>query len=186
MEFTEDMKKEPVRTDKFFRYGVHTVQMVGFSTGKSEKKGTDYIEIGFVDPENEECEGSVKIWFTDKSAIFSIDRIRQIILHNTPEDKHDKAKEAINSCKNHEELAVLLSKKMTGKEAFISVYPEPYTTTEGEAKKGSRTEIYGYPVKLDESKMPKNNEGVTVDDAKEVFNDDVPFKGGGTTESDWA
>lgn len=142
MKFNADHKKE-INSNGYFKEGVHRVKIADIGSGKTDK-GTDYIEF-FLLGENGE-EDAARIWFTDKSAVYSFNNIRNIFVHNAPEDKKDHTRNAIDALEDTESLAKACE-MLKGKECWFSVYKNadrPYMAKDGSMKPSFDKNIYGY------------------------------------------
>ena len=147
-------------------FGVHEVQIMLIDMGELDS-GTEYMEFTVVGKSDEE--ERVRLWITDKSEKYTFATLKSIYTHCAPEDKKEAAKEALDKCKDYDEVLALLQ-KCIGKQVWITKYPDPsrtYTNSQGETKRSINTNIYGYEPKLREDLMPK-------DDQKEELNKTFP------------
>lgn len=194
MDFTSEHKKES-NFGKYFSFGPHRVTILGFNhegTGEGEK---EYVEVGFTDQETEQKEGKVRLYFnTAGNAPISFDTLRQIYVHNAPEDKKDVARDSFNEVPNTVEMVKLLNKNLIGKEMWYTKYYDKTATyeKEGQTYRSIRENVMGYEPKVKLDLMPRKTMGQST--AQEALSEagstfgtesDVPFKGGGSKKEDW-
>ncbi len=187
MEFTKEHKEEML-SNQYFGYGVHKVKIIGFDHSKTDN-GKEYVEVAFVDPENESIEDKARVWFTtDKATQYSFNVFKGILIHNTPEAKRDLARKTIDEVANTDKLVELLVDKLIGKEMWFTKYVDPTRTYEKEGRtyQSTNKNIMAYEPKLNESLMPKPKESASeAFEAVFMPKPDVPFKNGGSQPSDW-
>lgn len=173
VKFNDEHKEES--QGNYFGQGVHKVQIMLVEFGKTDD-GKEFGEFTVVDPENDDRQDRVRLWFTtDKAVKFSFSTLRNIFVHNAPEDKKDAVREKFNALKDTEELEVACQKTLIGKECWYTVYEDPertYTNDKGELKHSFNRNIYGYE--------PKPREITTSADKVE----DVPMDGGKSVKSE--
>lgn len=187
MDFTNEHKEEREYAKKL-PFGVNKVLILGFSLEKT-KDGNEFIEVGFTNMD-QDIEDKARVYFTEKAAGFSFDTLRQIFVHNAPEDKKDIARQSVNAVASTEKLVELLASKLPGKEMWVTKYLDPKRNYEknGQTFKSINLNIYGYEPKLNESLMPKAQESVG-NAAQATFGSqsDEPFPGkhaGGSKKAD--
>lgn len=182
--------KEEVRMGNRLAFGVHKVQIVGFTLDETDA-GKEYIEVAFVTADG--VEDSARVWFsTDQAAKFSFNNFKDILLHNVKEEDRPKAAAAIDAVPNTAKLAELLSTKLIGKEMWATKYIDPNRTYEknGQRFQSVNVNVYGYEPKQKSELMPRKNDAAH---AAEVFgtaetpatDDAPPFTGSGAKEEDW-
>lgn len=180
MKFTDEDKK-PIVTS--FPFGVHKVEIIGIATGVTPN-GSEYIEFGFINEDG--IEGKARKYFTEKSKNFGFDACRAILIHNTPKEQRDKANKVIDAVQDHEELATLMTKKLIGKEAWVTKYYDAsgatYVGNDGNTYRSTKVEIMAYETKLKEELMPPKKESAT-EAANSVFGQDLPFESSSSNTS---
>lgn len=173
VKFSDDDKKvSEFSGSKFFEEGVHLVKIstVTLDTTKDDK---EFIAFGVVDSmdDDNEHEDEVRFWFSSPGAInFSFNRIREIFVHNSPEDKKDETRKKFDAITDTEKLEAACAKVLVGKEAWLKVEQNPnrtYQNTKGETKNSFDKNLTGYepkPARLSGDPAPNNTEPITVTD----------------------
>lgn len=159
-QFSDDEKEVKEFSDgNWLGFGVHKVKIGMIERGETES-GKEYIEVTVLG-ENEE-EDTARVWFTsDKAANYSFNVLRQIYVHNAPEDKKDAARSTFDAVKDTEEVVKLYNEKLIGGECWFTKYPDPertYTNANGEIKQSINKNIMGYEPKLRTDLLPENNQ----------------------------
>lgn len=175
MEFNDEIKKE-LTTSKYFDYGIHKVKIVSFNLDTTDD-GREFVEVFFVDPEDEEREGSARVWFsTEKGSNYSFNVLRSIYVHNAPEAKKDAARNNFNKVPNTTAMVELLNKNLGGKEMWYAKYLDPqrtYMGNDGITRQSVNHNIYGWEPDIDPELMPKRgekaNDSITEDDVTSTF-----------------
>lgn len=158
MKFTDDTKQVKEFSDgNWFAFGVHKVQIVSIGLDKTDD-GKEFVEVEVVGENGEE--DKARVWFTtEKAANFSFNVLRQIYVHNAPDDKKDEARDTMDAVKTTDELVEKLQERLLGKECWFTKYLDPtrtYTNKQtGEVKQSVNKNIYGYEPKLHPELMPK-------------------------------
>lgn len=167
MKLNDENKTVTEFNQNWFGFGVHKVHVGLIELGETEA-GKEFIEVTLLG-DNEE-EDTARVWFTsDKAANYSFNVLRQIFVHNAPEDKKDKARDEIDAITDTKALAELLQ-KIVGGECWFTKYPSPdrtYQAKDGSTKKSIDKNIMGYEPKLREDLMPK-------DEQKDALNKTFP------------
>src|SRR5665213_1746824 len=161
MDFTAADKKEVSFTEKF-PFGVHPVLIIGFNL-KTADNGNEFMEIGFTNMD-QTIEDKARVYFTEKARLYSLNTMRQIFVHNAPEDKKDVARKQIDAVANTDELIKIMASKKA-LQAWVTKYADPirtYQGTDGRTYKSTNINIYGYEPKINESLMPKPQESVAT------------------------
>jgi hypothetical protein len=132
-------------------FGVNDVQLVGATASETEA-GKDFIELTVTNADG--IEESARVWFTGGASQYSFNTIKQIVVHNakTEADK-EKARQAVENCKDTDEMADLLNSKCVGGQLWVTKYYDPartYTNTNGQKRRSINTNIYGYAPKVNE------------------------------------
>lgn len=173
MQFTDADKEVKEFNNNRFTFGVHKVQILNFVLDKTDN-GKEFIEVFFVDPNNEECEDSARVWFsTDKATNFSFNILRGIYVHNAPEDKKDAARASFDAVKDTTELVELLKSKLLGKEMWYTKFFDPkrtYQGQDGQTYRSINKNIFGYQPKEQPELMPqKDGDKTLYEQGKEIF-----------------
>jgi hypothetical protein len=140
-------------------FGVSNVVITDARTGATDS-GSEYIEL---DVENAEgISESVRVYFTDKAAKYSFQTLRQIIIHNADAANKEKARLAVESVGDSDELVAILKKKTIGGQAWVEKYYDPsrtYQGSDGNTYRSVNTNLRGYEPKLKPELLeaPKNN-----------------------------
>lgn len=79
---------------KYFGEGIYPIIIMDANYGET-KGGSEYIEFVFRG-EGGESQESARMWMTPKSADYTAQNIRSIVVHNAPEDKKDSVREAFD------------------------------------------------------------------------------------------
>lgn len=173
MKFNEEiLSAVDDKPKKYFDIGSHTVTIGLIASGTTDD-GKEYIEFTVFDPEDEDREGSARLWFTsDKAAKYAVSIISSIFIHNTAEDKRDALRGALKKLTDTDALLDIAQKKLIGKEAFYVVEEDPvrtYTNKAGETMPSVNRNIYGYEMK---PKKPTVEEDKKLqEDAEAAFPD---------------
>lgn len=177
IQFSEAEKEEMTFKDTFFKYGVHKVQVDGRAIERDDQDRA-YMEIGVVDPDNSDITTTVRMWLhTEGARKFTFNTLRNIYVHNAPEDQKEAARKTFDAIKDGTDLLVALD-KVIGGEAWIDVYPDPertYQNAKGETKPSINTNIYGYEPKLKPELIPDTQKQVDPADFPEGDANDEPF-----------
>lgn len=174
MKFNDTTKevREP-NSGNYFDYGVHRVQLGLFELGGTGEGEKEYIEVTVIDPEDGERTDTVRLWFsTDKAANYSFNTLRQIAVHNAPEDKKDAARDAMDAVEDTAALEALLNEKLIGGECWYTKYQDPqrtYQAQDGSTRRSVNKNIYGYEPKLRPELMPKDQDQITTDNVDKIF-----------------
>lgn len=158
MKFTKETKAVKEFSDaNWLGFGVHKVQISAI--GLEEKGGKECVEVSVVGDNGEE--DTAAVWFsTDKAANYSFNVLRQIYVHNAPEDKKDAARDAMDACKDTTELVDKLQAKLIGGECWFTKYPDPtrtYQAQDGSIRQSVNKNIYGYEPKEKPELLPKDS-----------------------------
>lgn len=179
MDFNDSHKQE---VNARLPFGVSKVKIIGFNLDKTQN-GSEFLEIGFVDGAG--AEDKARLYFTDKSARFSLSTLRGILVHNVSEANKEKARAAIDAVPNTQKLVDLLTTKLIDKEMWVTKYLDPNRTyeKEGQIFQSININVFPYEPTLNQSLMPKDKPKESVADAAEsVFgaSTDVPFNDDGS------
>lgn len=179
MKFNDETKAVKEFSDSnWLGFGVHKVQIaaVGLGTTDSDK---EYVEIEVVGENGEE--DTARVWFTsDKAANYSFNVLRQIYVHNAPEEKKDAARDTMDACKSTEELVDRLQEKLLGGECWFSKYPDPsrtYQAADGTTKQSINKNVYGYQPKERPELLPKEDGGTGNSAVDQAFPGASPANG---------
>src|SRR5579872_1659397 len=158
MKFSEENKQvSDFSNSNWLPFGVSKVKIGMIDLGGTREGEKEYIEVTLLG-ENDE-EETARVWFTtDNAANYSFNTLRQIYVHNAPEDKKDVARDTFDKVKDTEDVVKLFNEKLIGGECWFSKYYDPTRTYEnqaGETKKSVNKNIYGYEPKLKPELMPK-------------------------------
>jgi hypothetical protein len=186
MKFTDETKEVKEFSDNnWLGFGRHKVQ-IGFIeqgfTDDDPENGKEYVEVTVLGPNEEE--DTARVWFTtDKAANYSFNVLRQIYVHNAPEDKKEEARATIDAVKSTEELVATLSEKLVGGECWFTKYPDPtrtYTAADGSTRPSINKNVYGYEPKERPELMPKDDQ-ITKSNVDKIFPGSEPFPSEGAT-----
>jgi hypothetical protein len=189
MDFTAKDKEEVSFTEKF-PYGVHQVVITGFDIKKADN-GNEFVEVGFANMDGT-IEDKCRVYFTEKARLYSFNTMRQIYVHNAPSDKKELARKQVDAVPNLDNLVELMGSKKS-LQAWVTKYQDPtrtYLGSDGRTYKSTNISIMGYEPKLNESLMPKPQEGVNQA-ASAVFSFEVkdtkdePFPSTGPVNEGW-
>jgi hypothetical protein len=132
---------------KYFGVGNHTVK-IGLIAGGTTEAGKEYVEFTIFDEEDNDREGTARLWFSsEKAAKYSVSIISGIFVHNTKEEKREVLKTALKKLTDTDALLEIAQKKLIGKEAFYVVEEDPirtYTNKDGDTMPSVNRNIYGY------------------------------------------
>lgn len=152
--FNDEDKVEAEFTERM-PFGVTEVQFVGAAAGETDA-GKDFIEIIVANKDG--IEDSARVWFVGGAAKFSFDTLRQIAVHIAKDDKaKEKARMAVESVKDNEELAELLNKNCIGGHLWFTKYYDPtrtYLGSDGQTRRSVSKSVLGYEPKLKANLMP--------------------------------
>lgn len=192
MKFTDENKAvKEFSENNWLGFGVHKVQLALFEQGFTDddpENGKEFVEISVLGPNEEE--DTARVWFTtDKAANYSFNVLRQIYVHNAPEDKKDAARDTIDAVKSTEELVAVLNEKLIGGEAWFTKYPDPtrtYQAADGSTRQSINKNVYGYKPNLREDLMPKDDQ-VTKSNVDKIFpgNEKVDGDAAGGIPKSW-
>lgn len=159
MKFNEDNKTvKEFSSGNWFAYGVHKVHIVLVELGETDAS-KEYVEVTILG-DNEE-EDTARVWFTtDKAANYSFNVLRQIYVHNAPEDKKDTARDEMDGVADTKELVDLLQKTVGGN-CWFTKYPSAdrtYQAQDGTTKRSIDKNIMGYEPQLQADRIPKETE----------------------------
>lgn len=165
MKLNDDNKAvKEFNENNWLGFGRHKVQIVAVGLGQTEA-GKEYVEIEVVGEKGEE--DTARVWFTsDKAANYSFNVLRQIYVHNAPEEKKEAARDTMDACKSTEELVDKLQEKLLGGECWFTKYPDPtrtYQAADGSVKQSINKNVYGYEPKERPDLLPKEDGGTAVD-----------------------
>lgn len=164
VKFSDEHKEES--QGNFFGQGVHKVLIMLVEFGKTDDD-KEFGEFTVVDPENDDRQDRVRLWFTtDKAVKFSFSTLRNIFVHNAPEDKKDSVREKFNALEDTKQLEEACQKTLIGKECWYTVYEDPertYTNDKGEVKNSYNRNIYGYEPKPRTVSVSSEVEDVELD-----------------------
>lgn len=145
-------------------FGVSKVQISAIGLDHTDDN-KEFVEVEVVGANGEE--DSSRLWFTsDKAANFSFNVLRQIYVHNAPEEVKEAARETMDAVKTTEELVEKLQEKLLGGECWFTKYYDPsrtYTTDSGTFRSVNRN-VFGYEPKLRTDLMPQEAAGGTAVD----------------------
>lgn len=143
VKFTEDHKKE--QASNYFGEGIHKVKIGAIDFGATDD-GKEYVEFTVVD--DDEREGTARMWFTTEKAInYTFNIIRGIFVHNAPADKKDAIRAKIDKVKDTKELEKICE-MLAGKECWYAVYKSDRTyKSNGDIKHSYDKNVYGYEPK---------------------------------------
>lgn len=175
--FNEDDKKE-VEFAERMPFGVNTVQLVGVTEQEADN-GNVFLEVTVTNSDG--IEDVARLYFTDKAAQYSFNTVRQIAVHSAKTDADkEKARMAVENCKDSDEIAELLNEKCVGAELWLTKYYDPsrtYQSKDGELRKSINTNLYGYEPKERPELMPNKQ---SADDRNEDAPVDLNSTTGGT------
>lgn len=173
MKFNDESKAVKEFADSnYFGYGVHHVHIGavdrGF-TGDDPENGKEYFEITVLG-DNEE-EDTARVWFSsDKAANYSFNVLRQIAVHNAPEDQKDAMRDTVDAVADTEELLKVLNEKVVGGDCWFTKYQSPdrtYKAADGTVRKSVDKNVYGYEPKLRTDLI--SNDELTKENIDTVF-----------------
>src|SRR5437879_4438379 len=146
MKFNDENKAVKEFSDnQWLDFGVHKVQISEIGLGSTDD-GKEFVEVGVVGVNGEE--DTSRVWFTtDKAANYSFNILRQIYVHNAPENAKDEARDTMDSIKDTDELVEKLQEKLLGGECWFTKYPDPtrtYTAADGTIRQSVNKNVYGY------------------------------------------
>jgi hypothetical protein len=151
-------------------FGVHKVQIGMIELGETDA-GKEYVEITVLGPNEEE--DTARVWFTsDKAANYSFNVLRQIYVHNAPEEAKDKARDTMDAVASTEELVKVLNEKLIGAECWFTKYPDPtrtYQAADGSVKHSINKNVYGYEPKPHPELLSDDTQEITKDNIDQVF-----------------
>jgi hypothetical protein len=105
------------------------------------------------------------------------------VVHSAKTDADkEKARMAVENCKDTDDLSNLINDKCVGAECWVTKYYDPtrtYSNNAGEVKKSINTNLYGYEPKLKPELMPQTDTVVEVNTDEQVSLDDIPSEWGG-------
>ena len=187
MKFSDDHKAVNEFSDKYFGYGVHSVQIAEVTLGGTDEGEKEFIEIKVVDPGDLDVEDAARVWFTsDKAINYSFNVLRQIFVHCAPENRKDDARELFDKINSTDDLVAVMQ-KCVGRQCWFTKYPSPdrtYQNAQGETKPSVDKNIMGYEPKLKTELMPKTGP-MDVDSMVGKVNkvmpgaEEVPFESAG-------
>jgi hypothetical protein len=167
VQFTDEDKEVKEFNNNYFEFGVHKVQIDGVF-GDTTEAGKEFIEVGVIDPQNQEKSDKVRLWFTTPQGNnISFNTLRTIYVHNAPESAKDDARKSFDELKDTTEMAMLLN-KVIGGEAWITVYPDPtrtYTGKDGQIRKSINKNIFGFQPKERPELLPQHSDSEPVNAA---------------------
>ena len=120
--------KEEFEQRNYFDEGVHKVKIQSVTLGRTQPKtdddeGKEFLAFGIISGDGEK-EDEVRFWFTtDKAIKYSFNTIKGIFVHNAPEDKKQKTRDALDKIADTEELEKACQ-NLIGKEAWFSIYQD--------------------------------------------------------------
>lgn len=148
-------------------FGVNRVELLEAIAGVTDA-GKDYIELKVANDTG--MEDSARVWFVGGASKYSFATLRQIAVHHAKDADKEKARMAVENCKNSDDLAALLNKMVIGGELWLTKYYDPINTyeREGNTYRSINKNLYGYEPKLKPELLdaPKaGNAGDAVTDA---------------------
>lgn len=148
----------------YFSYGVHlvTIGLIEHSPATDEKP---YIAVTVLGDHGEE--DTVRCYFVGGASNISFNTLRQIYVHNAPEDKKDDARNTIDGAADTEHLVELLSDKLMDKECWYTAYPSPtrtYLDRNNVERHSIDKNIYGYEPKLKTDLIPDGQQQLKAED----------------------
>ena len=159
VKFSDDDKKvNEFSGKKYFDEGIHQVRISTVQLGETDSK-KEFLEFGVIGMDDEdEREDSMRFWFSSPGAInFSFNRIREIFVHNAPEDKKDETRKKFDAITDTEKLEEACTKVLIGKEAWLKVEQNPnrtYQNAQGETKNSFDKNLTGYEPSMKKSADP--------------------------------
>lgn len=152
VKFSNDDKKVKEFSGKYFEEGVHQVRISTVKLGTTDGGNKEYMEFGVIGMTDEdERQDSVRFWFgTPGSINFSFNRVREIFVHNAPDNKKDETRTKFDAIEDTEKLESACLKVLIGKEAWLSVAENPnrtYQNDAGETKNSFDKNLTGYKPK---------------------------------------
>ena len=157
---------------QFLGVGVHEVKIVEMELTKAD---TGTLGIKF-DVENEEGQNMVSMWLSPKALPYTIRNISRLIIHNTPEDKKEKAKEFLAKIDSAEKIYEVACEKLMGAKAFLQVKESEtrtYTNAHGETKASLDRSLLSYKPVEKKTDVQKVAEVMASDDELDLG--DIPF-----------
>lgn len=164
-----DFSKEDFQEKgKYFPEGVHKVKISEVEFGETAK-GQEYVEFSVIGENGEE--GSARLWFTTpKATNFTLNTIRNILVHNTQEKNKEAMKEKFNAVTNTKELDDFCQ-ALRGKDAWYSVVRSgEYTDNFGNLKPNFNRNIWGH-----EYTLPKQTAKEFLGGEEVAKDGDYPF-----------
>ena len=167
----EDKKQSKFSDSNWLPFGVSKVKIGMIELGGTEDDEKEYVEVTVFGDNSEE--DSARVWFTTPAAInYSINTLRDIYVHNAPQDKKQAARDTIDEVADSAELVEKLNERLIGGECWFTKYYDEtrtYTNQAGDTKRSVNKNIYGYEPKLKPQLMPKSDEAeVTNQDLENV------------------
>lgn len=156
--FTDEEKEVSERNSNYFGFGVHRVLFAGAIADVTEA-GKEFIEVAFCDPDNSEIEDTARVWFVGGASNISFNTLRQIYVHNAPEDKKVDAGLSFDKVADSAELVDLMNDKLQGGELWFTKFYDAkgatyVSTRDGQTYKSTNKNIYGYEPKDRPDLMP--------------------------------
>lgn len=163
-QFSDDDKAATDDFQERIPFGVSEVKLVGATAGQTDD-GKDFIELTVAD--NNGLEDNARVWFTGGASPYSFQTIRQIVVHTVADADKEKARMAVESCKDTDDLVDLLNTKCVGKQLWFTKYYDAnrtYVNKNGETKRSINNNIYGYEPKLKPELMPDDQQPLNAND----------------------
>lgn len=170
--FTKVDKEVKEFSSNRFDFGVHKVHIGAIELGETDS-GKEYIEVTVLGDADEE--DTARVWFTSEKAVnFSFNVLRNIYVHNAPEDKKDAARDIFDKVETNEDVIKLFNERIIGGECWFSKYLDAtrnYVDQGGVTRQSVNKNIYGYEPKLRPELLPQDQREITKDNVAQVFPD---------------
>lgn len=176
-QFSQEEKEVREFNNNYFPYGTTRVQVISAKALTTEKN-QEVVDVYVVDPENAEITDTVRFFFVGGAPNISFNALREIFIHNIPENDKVAKGELFDTVKDTEALADLMDVEISGGEAWFTKTVDPartYVGKDGETRQSVNRNLYAYPRKVKPEEMPKPKADQQPLRAEDYKGDDVPF-----------
>lgn len=160
---------------RYFGEGVYKVIISKADAGETNS-GTPYIEFRYTGA-NGEAESWSRVWLSAKSITYTEREIRDIAVHNSPNDESKRKmrlffQEEVHTGQDLLSVALSLAKKHAEAWIYRQRQAEPYgTRDDGTPKYGYNVNFYGYDP-TDYVNKQKAQHDHDISEAKKIIQDD--------------